>query len=259
MNTQEMTTCGSSITDKELLEAIRQNFTDLSNKVSELQTDKNALIEKLMVLEATGAQQENEILNIRNQTEQNEKDFALLARRLTEEYQILNSSHVEVVLVVETVQKTIATNTLQIEILNSTFIDAHNALRVDLNATILERERILSQLSSVNRSLEQNKQDTEELREEASRNNSALTERIQRSIDDVRSEVATSTDEVRSSLNSRMDELEGTQASQRVVQDQHDVDIRELKWEVSDIKSSGSGLVASGVVILCVTVLVILY
>ncbi len=121
-------------------------------------------------METTVIEQELEILKIRNQTEKVEEHFTGLDRKLTEEHQILNSSDVAVVSVVETVQKTIATSTLQIETLNSTFIDTHDALRADLNAVLTRNELILAQVSSVSKSLELQKEDTKELRKEASIN-----------------------------------------------------------------------------------------
>ncbi len=260
-----------------LLEDLQHNNSVLRNKVSVLQAKDILQEERLRVLEATVkeqaheispygnqteerftllettvADQTNEISSIRNQTEQNEKDFILLDRRLTEEHRILNSSHVEVVSVVETVQKTIAINTLQIETLNSTFIDTHDALRVDLNAALTRTELILSELSSVNRSLEQQKQDTEELRMEARRNISAVMENTQTLINDVISENKETID----GLNSKIDILEATQTSQSEIQVQQGMEIKDLKRNVSDINSN-SGLAISGTVLAGIAVIVI--
>ncbi len=239
------------------IETLNSTFIDTHDA---LRTDFNAtipekelILAKLSLLETTVTEQELEILKIRNQTEKVEEKFTGLDRRLTEEYQMLNSSDVEIVSVVETVQKMIATNTLQIETLNSTFIDTHDVLRADLNATLTRTELILSQLSSVNRSLEQQKEDTEELRIESRRNISAVIENTHTLINDVRSEVMANNETI-GGLNTKIDRLETTQSE---IQVQQGREIKDLKRNVSDINFD-SGLAISGVVMGVVAIVLVI-
>lgn len=114
---------------------------------------------------------------------------------------------------------------------------------------IMEKELIKLQLSSVNKSLQNLKEDIEKLRVEAQRNISAVKESLNTLINDVRSKVAANYTDQLNSLNGIMNTFEHTLAS-------HKADIEDLQKEVF---GSGSGLTSSIVCMCTVAAVVMLY
>ncbi len=114
---------------------------------------------------------------------------------------------------------------------------------------IMEKELIKLQLSSVNKSLQNRKEDIEKLRVEAQRNISAVKESLNTLINDVRSKVAANYTDQLNSLNGIMNTFEHTLAS-------HKADIEDLQKEVF---GSGSGLTSSIVCMCTVAAVVMLY